>query len=29
MQKPLIFMLGVSMLGCALEYNPRYYYNEI
>jgi hypothetical protein len=22
-------MLGLSLLACAIEYNPRYYYNEI
>jgi hypothetical protein len=29
MKKILVTMLVVSTFGCALEYNPRYYYNEI
>lgn len=29
MKKLLGAMLCISTLGCVLEYNPRYYYNEI
>lgn len=29
MKKSLMVVLGLSMLACAMEYDPRYYYSEI